>query len=130
MQAPRPASLHTATIKMVPGLILMAVAAAAQATTTLECRAPPYHVSLVVSNDYGVLTVSIFGGSGELAQLGATKLDVIDLRWPNTVSAAGNRLTFAGRFRPDLDVRGHVEADAGRLVINGATYAFTCDWLM
>lgn len=117
-------------MNMIPALILMLVSAAVQATATLECSAPPYHVAFVVSHEHGVVAVTLRDASGLAAQMDAARLDSIDLRWPNTVAAARNRLTFAGRFGPELDVRGQVEAGEGRLVVNGEIYPLTCDWLM
>lgn len=107
---------------------LLMFTAHAFATSTLDCVAEPYYLSVVVSFDNGPQQFS-FSDHKDISLSGEISLwKVFQLHWPNGHGPKGNSIQFRGEFPNNLVVAGVVRAAAGTLVVNGRKHTLKCDW--
>ena len=109
-------------------MALLVTNAAAHASNTLNCSAPPYYLRVAESNEFGATDFSFMKETEILAEGSVGKWKHFRLEWPNGVSSKGNSLRFEGRFGEALAVSGTVRGEKGFLWVNGEKYSFQCDW--
>lgn len=103
-------------------------AASAQATATLDCAAPPYYLTFVVSSEHGTKSFSFHRGSQLLASGNSAGLQLFELKWPNRSVSDGNHLKIAAHFPANLEISGEADGDKGKLLVNGKGYDLQCYW--
>jgi hypothetical protein len=112
----------------VVGILMACVTASAQATVILDCAAPPYYLSFVLTLDHVAQTFSLHRDSSLLASGKVQELKTFELKWTNATAPTGNSLKIMTHVPPGLDITGQADGATGSLQVNGEKRDFVCYW--
>lgn len=117
-------------MRVAVGILMVLFAGSAQATAILDCAAPPYYLSFVVSLEHVAQSFTFHQGSQILASGNIKELKVFELKFPSPNATAGNYLKIETRFSANLEISGQAESEKGTLLVNGKRYDLQCYWGM